>query len=96
MPIIQNFPNDTIELDQIILTPIAGRNLVQNPGFQLGLANWVPTSSGTRFFANYEGTARQDITSCLTLATGQTDHHLVTYWPRSAGSIKTTTTLAWG
>lgn len=46
---------DTIEIDQVILTPTKSINLVQNPGFELGLTDWTTTAFTPNFSETFEG-----------------------------------------
>ncbi len=50
-------PNDIIEIDQVILTPVNSINLVQNPGFELGLTGWTTTIFTPVFIETIEGAA---------------------------------------
>ncbi len=51
-------PDTTISIDQVILAPVDSINLVQNPGFEAGLAHWASdpdTSFVPSFSLSYEG-----------------------------------------
>jgi len=48
-------PNDIIEIDQVILAPVNSINLVQNPGFELGLTGWTTTTFTPIFIETFEG-----------------------------------------
>lgn len=50
-------PNDIIEADQVILAPVNSINLVQNPGFELGLTGWTTTTFTPVFIETFEGAA---------------------------------------
>lgn len=45
-------PDTTISIDQLILAPVNSINLVQNPGFEAGLAYWT-SDPDTSFVPNY-------------------------------------------
>jgi len=49
---------DLIKLDQIILAPVRTPNLVQNPGFELGLTHWTATAFVPDFSVPYAGAAQ--------------------------------------
>jgi len=46
---------DFIKIDQIILTPVNSGNLVQNPGFELGLTGWTATGFTPNFTEAFTG-----------------------------------------
>lgn len=48
---------DIIEIDQVILTPAGSANLVQNPGFELGVAFWNVNNFNPVFGGVFEGAA---------------------------------------
>ncbi|WP_161821736.1 hypothetical protein [Sporotomaculum syntrophicum] len=50
-------PNDIIEVDQVILASVNSINLVQNPGFELGLTGWTATTFTPVFIETFEGAA---------------------------------------
>jgi len=50
--------SDIIALDQVILTPVFTINLVQNPGFELGLTDWTTTTFTVNYSFALEGTAQ--------------------------------------
>jgi len=50
--------SDIIALDQVILTPVLTINLVQNPGFELGLTDWTTTTFTINNSYALEGTAQ--------------------------------------
>lgn len=47
---------NSLDIDQVILAPIASINLVKNSGFQLALTNWNATNATAQFTNVYEGT----------------------------------------
>ncbi len=49
---------DPISLDQVILARVSSLNLVQNPGFELGLTHWASISFAPNFSVPYEGAAQ--------------------------------------
>jgi len=49
---------DPVKLDQIILARASTSNLVQNPGFELGLTSWTATTFVPDFDRPYEGAAQ--------------------------------------
>lgn len=46
---------DFIKIDQVILTPVNSGNLVQNPGFELGLTGWTATGFTPNFTEAFTG-----------------------------------------
>ena len=58
---------DIIEIDQVILTPVGTANLVQNPGFELGLNSWNTTEFNPVFERQFEGAAAVSVTENSTL-----------------------------
>ena len=58
---------DLIKLDQVILAPIRTPNLVQNSGFELGLARWTATAFIPDFSVPYAGSAQLHATDNGTL-----------------------------
>ncbi|MDD3653973.1 MAG: hypothetical protein PHO01_07295 [Desulfotomaculaceae bacterium] len=47
----------SIDLDQVILAAVKTVNLVQNPGFELGLTGWTTTTFSPGFLTPFEGAA---------------------------------------
>ncbi|NLM23265.1 MAG: hypothetical protein GX210_04170 [Firmicutes bacterium] len=58
---------DPVNLDQVLLARAGTPNLVQNPGFELGLANWSSVSFVPDFTVPYEGAAQLHATDNGTL-----------------------------
>lgn len=54
-------PNDSINIDQVILTPVSSINLIQNSSFELGLTGWTST-----FFAPVFNTVGEGIAAVRT------------------------------
>jgi len=67
---------DPITLDQVILAPARTLNLVQNPGFELGLTNWGSVSFAPNFSVPYEGAAQVQATDNGTLVQDIPIHNL--------------------
>ena len=53
---------DTLQIDQVILAPVSSKNLVQNPGFQLGLEGWNAIFTGASYLLPYEGSGKATTT----------------------------------
>ncbi|MEG6616141.1 hypothetical protein V6C27_06825 [Peptococcaceae bacterium 1198_IL3148] len=50
--------NATLEIDQVILTPVASTNLLQNPSFELGFTGWnAPLNFAPNFGNSFAGMA---------------------------------------
>ncbi|MGI5839781.1 MAG: hypothetical protein ACOX8W_08970 [bacterium] len=53
----ENPGNDFIDLDMMTLAPIAGGNLLRNPGFEEGLQGWNAVETEVSFRNSFEGAA---------------------------------------